>query len=121
MPLLSRRIRKPAPFDREEMRNTYVTDTNGAGFLLRRDNNGIYWENRITFGKFSINAGLREEIFQTPLVPADAYGYPARPAFPARTDDRLNPKISGAYSLDAATRLHASFGTGIRPPGGSDL
>jgi outer membrane receptor protein involved in Fe transport len=35
--------------------------------------------------------------------------------------DKLNPKISGAYRVDATTRLHASFGTGIRPPGGSDL
>ncbi len=108
-------------FDREEMRNTYVTTTSGSEFLLRRDNSGIYWDNQITWGKFHINAGLREEIYQTPLVPADAYGYPARPVFPARLADKLNPKISGAYSLDAVTRLHASFGTGIRPPGGSDL
>ena len=108
-------------FDREEMRNTYVTVTSGSKFLLRRDNSGIYWDNQITWGKFHINAGLREEIYQTPLVPANAYGYPARPVFPARLADKLNPKVSGAYSLDAVTRLHASFGTGIRPPGGSDL
>jgi outer membrane cobalamin receptor len=108
-------------FDREEMHNTYVTSTNGDDFLLRRDNSGVYLENRITFGKFFINAGVREEIYQTNALPADAYGYPPRPAFPARTDDKLNPKISGAYRLDATTRLHASFGTGIRPPGGSDL
>jgi len=108
-------------YDREEMRNTYVTTTAGSSFLLRRDNSGIYWENHVTWGKFYINAGLREEIYQTPLVPANAYGYPPRPMFPARLADKLNPKISGAYSLDVATRLHASFGTGIRPPGGSDL
>ena len=106
-------------FAREEMRNTYVTDTAGNDFLLRRDNSGIYWENRITIGKFYINAGLRDEIYQTPLLPGDAYG--TRPVFPARTDQKLNPKISGAYAMDATTRLHASFGTGIRPPGGSDL
>ncbi len=108
-------------FSREEMRNTYVTDTTGSRFLLRRDNNGVYLENRITFGKFYINAGLREEIYQTPFVPANAYGYPPRPAFAARTDNKLNPKVSGAYTVDATTRLHASYGTGIRPPGGSDL
>jgi outer membrane cobalamin receptor len=108
-------------FDREEMRNTYVTTSGGNDFLLRRDNSGVYWENRITIGKFYINAGLREEVFQTPVVPADAYGYPPRPQFAARTDDKLNPKISGAYTVDATTKLHASYGTGIRPPGGSDL
>ncbi|HZL57771.1 MAG TPA: TonB-dependent receptor [Bryobacteraceae bacterium] len=108
-------------FSREEIRNTYVTDTNGAGFLLRRDNSGVYWESRVAIGRFYINAGLREEIYQTPPLPSDAYGFPPRPAFPARTDDRLNPKISGAYAIDPTTRLHASYGTGIRPPGGSDL
>jgi outer membrane cobalamin receptor len=108
-------------FDREEMRNTYVTTTSGDDFLLRRDNSGIYLENRISWGKLYINAGLREEIYETPLVPADAEGYPPRPVFPARLADKLNPKISGAYMLDATTHLHASFGTGIRPPGGSDL
>jgi len=108
-------------FDREEMHNTYVTSTNGDDFLLRRDNSGIYLENRITWNKFFINAGVREEIYQTDSLPANAYGYPPRPFFPARTVDKLNPKISGAYRIDATTRLHASFGTGIRPPGGSDL
>jgi len=108
-------------FSREEMRNTYVTDTSGNDFLLRRDNHGIYLETRISMGKFLFNLGAREEVFQTPIVPADALGFPPRPAFPARTDDRLNPKISGSYALDKVTRLHASYGTGIRPPGGSDL
>ncbi|MDE3196747.1 MAG: TonB-dependent receptor [Acidobacteriota bacterium] len=108
-------------FTREEMRNTFVTDTSGSGFLLRRDNSGIYWENRITLGPFYINAGVREEIFQTPQLPGDNSGFPPRPVFPARTDDRLNPKVSAAYALDATTHLHASYGTGIRPPGGSDL
>jgi outer membrane receptor protein involved in Fe transport len=54
-------------------------------------------------------------------VPDDAYGYPPRPSFAARTDSETSPKISGAYMLRPATRIHASYGTGIRPPGGSDL
>ena len=70
-------------FDREEMRNTFVTDSNNQGFLLRRDNGGVYWENRITFNGLFINAGLREEIYQTPFVPGNANGFPPRPAFRA--------------------------------------
>ncbi len=101
--------------------NTYITTTDGSDFLLRRDDSGVYLENRITWNKFYINAGLREEIYQTPLIPADAYGAPPRPVFPARLADKLNPKVSGAYMIDAVTHLHASFGTGIRPPGGSEL
>ena len=76
---------------------------------------------RIKWNKFYINAGLREEIYQTPLVPADAYTFPPRPVFPARLADKLNLKISGSYAIDATTHLHASFGTGIRPPGALEL
>ena len=110
-------------FAREEVKNTYITDSSFRSFPLRRDNEGAYWENRFALlkNRLFLNAGLREEVYQTPLVPADLYGYPPRPAFPARTDTQLNPRVSGAYLVDAATRLHASFGTGIRPPGGSDL
>ncbi|MGD1071975.1 MAG: TonB-dependent receptor [Bryobacteraceae bacterium] len=108
-------------FQREEMKNTYLTDSNSTEFPLRRDDGGIYWENRFTFQNLYINAGLREEIYRNPLVPGDVYNYPPRPTFFSHTDTKLNPKISGAYSLPGHERLHASFGTGIRPPGGSDL
>jgi outer membrane cobalamin receptor len=109
-------------FDREEMKNTFVTDSSSRSFPLRRDNEGIYLDNHFAvMKKLYFNAGLREEIYQMPLVVADLTGFQARPEFPARTYTRLNPKISGAFMLDNGTRLHASFGTGIRPPGGSDL
>jgi outer membrane cobalamin receptor len=108
-------------FSREEMRNTYVTDSALNGFLFRRDNGGVYWENRITLGRLFINAGLREEIYQTPFIPGNLNGFPPRPDFAQRTDTRLNPKISGAYFLPTGQHLHASYGTGIRPAGGSDL
>ncbi|MES1257357.1 MAG: TonB-dependent receptor [Acidobacteriota bacterium] len=108
-------------FDREEMRNTYVTTSAANPFLLRRDNGGIYWENYITWNGLFINAGLREEIYQTPFVPGDVNGFPPRPNFTQRTDTKLSPKVSGAYNLQSGQRLHASYGTGIRPPGGADL
>ena len=108
-------------FDREEMRNSFVT-SNAKTFLLRRDTEGVYVENRFALGnKLFVNAGVREEIFRTPYVPAEPTGFQPRPAFPAHTDTKTNPKISGAYQLDAVTRVHASYGSGIRPPGGSDL
>jgi len=88
-------------FSREEVRNTYVADANLNPYLLRRDNEGIYLENRIIlFKKFFLNLGAREEIYQ--LAP--------RPGFSEATDDKFNPKISGTYAIDANTRLHASFG-----------
>lgn len=108
-------------FAREEMKNNYVTDSLFNAFLLRRDNHGIYWENHIAVGKLFVNAGLREEIYQQPLIPANAFGYPPRPVFPAHNYSRLNPKLSAAYTLAPGFRVHASFGTGLRPPGGADL
>jgi outer membrane cobalamin receptor len=110
-------------FSREEMKNTFVTDSSSREFPLRRDNEGIYLDNHFAlFGnKLFINAGLREEIYQTPFIPGDVFNSPPRPDFPARTDSRLNPKISGAWIIQKNERLHASYGTGIRPPGGSDL
>jgi len=108
-------------FHREEMRNTYVNTTNGDDFLLRRDDVSGYVEGRYTYDKIYINVGLRAETYQTPLIPGDAYGYPARPVFPATTDTEVSPKISGAYMIQPGTRIHASYGTGIRPPGGSEL
>ena len=108
-------------FHREEMRNTYVNTTDDADFLLRRDDLSGYLENRFTFGKLYVNIGARYETYSMPLIPGDAYGYPARPDFPARTDSEFSPKLSAAYMVKAGTRIHASYGTGIRPPGGSDL
>lgn len=108
-------------FEREEMKNTYVTDSGNHQFPLRRDNGGIYWENHFSYKGFFANAGLREEIYQSPAEPGNVHGYPPRPTFSPRTDTKLTPKISGGYVLKTGERLHASFGTGIRPPGGSDL
>ena len=108
-------------FHREEMRNTYVNTTDGADFLLRRDDVSEYLENRLTFGHIYINLGVRSETFQMPFVPGNAFGFPARPDFPARTDTEVSPKLSAAYLVKPGTRLHGSYGTGIRPPGGSDL
>ena len=109
-------------YDREELKNTYIATTNGYRFPFRRDNEGVYVDNQFSFqGRLFLNAGLREEIYQTPLEPANANGFPPRPAFPARTDSKLNPRVSGAYILPRGMRIHAAYGTGIRPPGGADL
>ncbi len=109
-------------FAREEMENTFVTDTNSNIFPLRRDNEGIYLDNHFAFvKKFFLNVGVREELFQTFAVPADAGNSPPRPFFAAQDYSRLNPRIAGAYLIQPGLRLHASYATGIRPPGGGDL
>jgi outer membrane cobalamin receptor len=100
---------------REEVENTYVTNTASAIFPLRRDEQGIYWENRFQFGGLYMQAGVRGDIFETPFLPNGSQW------LPANTYGKIDPKLAVGYRLPNGTRLHASIGTGIRPPGGYDL
>lgn len=102
-------------FAREGVRNTFITDAGGRVFLLERDEHGLYVENRFRLGsRLFINAGLRTEVVDTPALPLFT-------PFAAHKLTRTNPKIGAAYHLTASMRAHASFGTGLRPPGGFDL
>ncbi|HWB84905.1 MAG TPA: TonB-dependent receptor [Bryobacteraceae bacterium] len=103
---------------REEVRNTFITGADGEPFLLRRSDVGVYAENRYEWGgRLFLNIGVRGEFIHTPAIPADGF---ARPFFPDNHISRANPKVAVAYVWHS-TRLHSSFGTGIRPPGGFDL
>jgi outer membrane receptor protein involved in Fe transport len=112
---------------REEVKNTYISDDNNNSFPIKRDDAGIYWENRFQAGsRFFFNAGVRGEIIGTPFIPENTAD--GRPAFPANTVTKVNPKLAGTYMLRTdrngalgSTRLHSSFGTGIRPPAGLEL
>jgi outer membrane cobalamin receptor len=104
---------------REEVENTYVTDVNYNVFPLRRDEEGIYWENRFQFHNLYVQAGVRGDIFNTARLPSDPGA--GTPEIPAHSDSRVDPKIAAGYWFATGTRIHASFGTGIRPPGGEDL
>ncbi len=107
-------------FAREEVKNSFITDASASSFPLRRNQHGIYWENRLEFGgRLFVNAGARAEIIRTPRIPADNFA--GRPEFPEDSITKLNPKIALAYVLAPGTRLHGSFGTGIRPPTGFDI
>jgi outer membrane receptor protein involved in Fe transport len=102
----------------EEVKNTYITDANYDTFPIRRNDAALYLENRFQLpGGWTINAGVRGEMLNTGAIPTDGY---SRPSFPAQTVGALDPKVAAAYSR-GGTRLHASFGTGFRPPTGFDL
>jgi outer membrane cobalamin receptor len=105
-------------YSREEVRNSFITDASFQRFLLRRNQTGIYVENRFRFGKrLFLSAGARTEIFKTPTIPAGS----GRPFITDHTITRVNPKLAAGFELSSTTRAHASFGTGIRPAGGFDL
>jgi outer membrane cobalamin receptor len=110
-------------FSREEVKNTFITDANSVLVPIPRNQQGIYWENRFQFGRrVYLNVGARGEIIRTSRIPANAVNFPApRPEFPADTITRVNPKAAIAYVVREGTTLHASGGTGIRPPNGFEL
>ena len=106
-------------FHREQVRNSSILDDRMFTFPLDRNQEGIYVENRFRVrSRLFLTAGVRAEMIQTPAIPANPmYG---RPAFAAHDLSRVNPKLAAGYVI-GGTRLHASFGTGIRPPSGFDL
>jgi outer membrane cobalamin receptor len=110
----------------EEDRNTYFTGADFNLFSMPRDETALYLENRWAVGgRLFLNAGVRGEWIRTAAIPADGYSHPV---FPATTVARANPKLAGAYVARKAdraafgsTRLHGSWGTGMRPPTGFEL
>ncbi len=105
---------------REDEENSWITDSGFSIAPLRRDQQGLYLENRVQFGQsVFVNAGVRGEFIRTAALPANEGS--SRPDMPRHGITKVNPKVAAAWAARAGTRLHASFGTGIRPPGGFDL
>ncbi len=104
---------------REEVNNTFITDASFATFPIKRNEIAVYAEDRYEVGgRLFLSAGLRGEFFRTAAVPSDGF---SRPSFPQSNISRVNPKLSAAYAVPSGTRLHASFGMGVRPPSGFEL
>jgi len=101
------------------VKNTFITDASFSTFPITRNEYAVYGENRYEIGgRLLLSAGLRAEFFRTAAVPSDGF---SRPAFPESNISRVNPKLSAAYASQSGTRLHASFGMGLRPPSGFEL
>lgn len=73
--------------------------------------------------RVALTAGARAERITRDALAANPSAFSPRPAFPADTVVAVNPKMTAAWTLagagdgrGASTRLHASAGTGIRPP-----
>ncbi len=112
-------------FNREQIRNTYLTDSVGTPFVLPRTSLAFFAENRWSpLNRLFLTVGLRLDNLRTHAISADPASWVNRPAIPASSIVKVNPRISAAYiahsdttdSLWSRTRLHGSFGTGIRPP-----
>jgi outer membrane cobalamin receptor len=117
-------------YNREQYKNTYVADANGNPFLLPRTSLAYFVEDRWNpSARLFVTAGLRLDDMSTHSLPSSGDYSGARPFIPASSITKLNPRVSAAYmarqsdsgSWLGATRVHGSFGTGIRAPNGFEL
>ncbi len=112
---------------REEVVNSFITNDDGFTFPLERSQAGLYLEHRYApRARFSLITGVRTEIIATEALPAARFA--GRPPIPGSTLTRVNPKIAANYYVRQdrrggfnSTRVHATFGTGIRPANGFEL
>lgn len=115
-------------YNREQIKNTYIADANGAPFLLPRTSYAEFAENRwIPTQRLAVNAGVRLDDIQTASLPS-AGNLGVRPLLPASSVAQVSPRIAVAFLAREAsggaiglTRFHSSFGTGIRAPSGFEL
>jgi outer membrane cobalamin receptor len=114
-------------YNREQTENTFITDGAGNPFLLPRTSLAYFAENRWSpTNRVFVIAGLRVDNLRRRQLPADSFG--SRPPLPSESILKVNPRVSVAYLLRESqggwldvTRLHGSFGTGIRAPNGFEL
>jgi len=115
-------------WNHEQVRDTFIADAKNTPFVLPRASYAYFAENRWNAtSRLFLTTGLRVDDLRTDALPPDAFG--SRPFLPANVVVKINPRVAVAYLLRAsntgswlgASRLHGSFGTGIRAPGGFDL
>jgi outer membrane cobalamin receptor len=107
----------------ERARSTYITGAQFEPVPIERYDIGYFGELRQQIGsRLALTAGLRLEQLHRDALEPDPNPYAPRPPFPAESQLSANPRVGVVYSAhrDASgsviTRVHASAGTGIRPP-----
>lgn len=116
-------------FNHEQIEDTFIINANADPFTLPRASYAYFAENRWSpTRRFVLTTGVRVDNIRTDALPEDPID--GRPFLPKATVTKANPRITAAYLLRdsavssdrlGAARLHGSFGTGIRAPGGFDL
>lgn len=106
----------------ERADNTFITGEAFQEVPVERTLNGFFAESRwVPTGRASIVAGVRVERISRSALEGDPFG--PRPAFDTDVVWSANPKASVSWFVTRPqaetagwTRLHASGGTGIKPP-----
>ena len=115
-------------YNHEQIQDTFIADAQNNPFVLPRASYAYFAENRWNpIRRWFLTTGLRIDDLRTAALPPDAFG--SRPFLPESSVVKVSPRIATSYVLResssdsqvGATRLHSSFGTGIRAPNGFDL
>jgi len=115
-------------YNHEQVQDTFIADASNAAFVLPRASYAYFAENRWhPVRRWFLTTGLRVDDLRTASLPPDAFG--SRPFIPSSSVVKVNPRVATSFLLRDArsddslgvTRLHGSFGTGIRAPNGFDL
>ena len=114
-------------FNHEQIQDTFITNASNTAVVLPRESYAYFAENRWNpVRRWFFTTGLRVDDLRTSSLPTAGS---SRPFIPASSVVKVNPRIATSYLLReapsaeslGATRLHGSFGTGIRAPNGFDL
>jgi len=110
----------------ERAGSTFITAGGSREIPVKRSVAGYFAEGRWSAAeRLFVTAGVRVDDIRRDALDADPDAFAPRPAFPADTVVSTNPKVSAAWFIrpDAGsfTKVRASAGTGIRPPGGFDI
>jgi outer membrane cobalamin receptor len=108
----------------ERADSTYITGGTGGMIPVSRSNGSLFGEVRVRPGaRVFVTAGVRAERIVREALDADSLAWEPRPAFAADRLWSVNPRAAVNWFVHQAsaagsgwTRLHASAGTGIRPP-----
>ncbi len=108
---------------RERAVSTFITAGTGSRLPIPRWVAGYFGEVRYHVGdRLFLTGGLRIDDIRRAALPGSADPFSPRPAFPESAVLSANPKASVAWLVHGDdgraswTKLHATAGTGIRPP-----
>lgn len=97
--------------------STFITAGPAGAIPVERSVLGVFGEARWNASaRATVTAGLRGERISRDALPGDPLAFTPRPNFPEETINSVNPKIAASFLAGQGTRVHGSFGTGIRPP-----
>jgi outer membrane cobalamin receptor len=103
----------------ERARSTYIVSAQPGELPIERSVVGMFAEWRQALpASVSLTAGARVERIGRSALAGDPNPYSPRPEFAADTVWSTNPRVTVAWApgRGGATRVHASAGSGIRPP-----